>query len=93
MKLWLCRNCMVVNENGVPVVGRRFEADLPVCPNCGCDRSNPRHATYIGEVELIHFDAPDPVLNGFLREERVPEILVFFGTKRDRVIGKRHVDV
>jgi hypothetical protein len=54
---------MVVNENGVPVVGRRFEADLPVCPNCGCDRSNPRHATYIGEVELIHFDAPDPVLN------------------------------
>ena len=65
MKLWICRNCLSdPNENGFCAVGRKFEADKPVCPTCGADRSNPRHAPYIGECEVIHFDPPDPILKG-----------------------------
>jgi len=63
MKLWMCRNCPSDATNGASIPGYKFYSEKPVCPNCGADRANPRHAHYIGECAVIHFDAPDPILH------------------------------
>ncbi len=86
-RLWMCRNCMDVNESGVATHGRKFTADLPVCPNCGCDRSNPRHAQYIGEVEVIHLDPPDPILNDRGCNRAACDDRIVIGSLRDTPDG------
>ena len=57
MPLYVCRN------HPLPAGGFPFEADKPVCPQCGLNRDEkPEYASYIAEREVIHFDPPHPVL-------------------------------
>ena len=54
MPLYRCYFC--TNEKGLP--GRDFEADKPVCPDCGADRSQPRMTDRVVALETIHFHPP-----------------------------------
>lgn len=60
-----CFNC--VDDAGK--IGRLFEADKPICPNCKVDGTQPRFQRFICPVERIHFDPPHPTIGegGFNR--------------------------
>lgn len=63
MPMWICGNCDGARhqETGVPARGFEFEADAPVCPQCGVDRRKGGvYAGVILEREAIHFDPPHP---------------------------------
>lgn len=57
MARYRCMGCE--NDRGLP--GREFESATPVCPGCGADARNPRHANHIVELRDIHYDAPSRV--------------------------------
>ena len=63
MALFICRNCLSVpNENGVSVPGLHFDAEHPVCPNCGIDGREVEYSQYVGKCPYVHFDPPHHVL-------------------------------
>jgi hypothetical protein len=59
MRFWRCYNPNCSDRGGIP--GHDFTADVPVCDKCNVDGRNPRFASLISPVVVIHFDPPSAV--------------------------------